>query len=248
MKKELNPAELDFLLRFPFKAGVVSPVDFLQHQGWGGIKVRARPLPAGAAAMLGGPRRPRCGPGALGCLPVHGAAAFPPESHGPRPYVPEQAPAHREQSPRGPGAVRRVRATPGHTQGPSMSRLKGPEESSPWGDAGPFQNLSLDPRPPPTPVPLPLPGPGSSPGAPGSSRGMQGKSQMGCLPQALSEMDEFKNLDNDIEGSAKRWKKLVESEAPEKEIFPKEWKTKTALQKLCMVRCMRPDRMTYAVR
>lgn len=68
------------------------------------------------------------------------------------------------------------------------------------------------------------------------------------LTQALSEMDEFKNLDNDIEGSAKRWKKLVESEAPEKEIFPKEWKNKTALQKLCMVRCMRPDRMTYAVK
>lgn len=67
-------------------------------------------------------------------------------------------------------------------------------------------------------------------------------------PQALSEMDEFKNLDSDIEGSAKRWKKLVESEAPEKEIFPKEWKNKTALQKLCMVRCMRPDRMTYAVK
>ncbi|KAK2112177.1 Dynein heavy chain 17, axonemal [Saguinus oedipus] len=65
---------------------------------------------------------------------------------------------------------------------------------------------------------------------------------------ALSEMDEFKNLDSDIEGSANRWKKLVESEAPEKEIFPKEWKNKTALQKLCMVRCMRPDRMTYAIK
>ncbi|KAM9001324.1 dynein axonemal heavy chain 17 [Sarcophilus harrisii] len=103
MKKELNPIELDFLLRFPFKAGIPSPVDFLLHQGWGGIKV-------------------------------------------------------------------------------------------------------------------------------------------------LSEMDEFRNLDNDIEGSAKRWKKFVESEAPEKEIFPKEWKNKTALQKLCMMRCMRPDRMTYAVR
>uniref|UniRef100_A0A673VKH9 Dynein axonemal heavy chain 17 n=1 Tax=Suricata suricatta TaxID=37032 RepID=A0A673VKH9_SURSU len=103
MKKELNPVELDFLLRFPFKAGVLSPVDFLQHQGWGGIK-------------------------------------------------------------------------------------------------------------------------------------------------ALSEMDEFKNLDSDIEGSAKRWKKLVESAAPEKEIFPKEWKNKTALQKLCLLRCLRPDRMTYAVR
>ncbi|KAK2501218.1 hypothetical protein MC885_000890 [Smutsia gigantea] len=102
MKKELNPVELDFLLRFPFKTGVMSPVDFLQPQGWGGIK-------------------------------------------------------------------------------------------------------------------------------------------------ALSEMDEFKNLDSDIEGSAKRWKKFVESEAPEKEIFPKEWKNKTALQKLCVIRCMRPDRMSYAV-
>uniref|UniRef100_A0A8C3CT99 Dynein axonemal heavy chain 17 n=1 Tax=Cairina moschata TaxID=8855 RepID=A0A8C3CT99_CAIMO len=103
IKKEVSPLELDFLLRFPFKTGIASPVDFLQSQGWGGIK-------------------------------------------------------------------------------------------------------------------------------------------------ALSEMDEFKNLDSDIEGSAKRWKKFVESEVPEKEVFPKEWKNKTALQKLCMLRCMRPDRMTYAVR
>ncbi|NXE83161.1 DYH17 protein, partial [Cochlearius cochlearius] len=103
IKKEVNPAELNFLLRFPSKAGVVSPVDFLQPQGWGGIKV-------------------------------------------------------------------------------------------------------------------------------------------------LSEMEEFKNLDSDIEGSAKRWKKFVESEVPEKEVFPKEWKNKSALQKLCMLRCMRPDRMTYAIR
>ncbi|NXC68138.1 DYH17 protein, partial [Anhinga anhinga] len=103
IKKEVNPVELDFLLRFPSKAGVASPVDFLQPQGWGGIKV-------------------------------------------------------------------------------------------------------------------------------------------------LSEMEEFKNLDSDIEGSAKRWKKFVESEVPEKEVFPKEWKNKSALQKLCMLRCMRPDRMTYAIR
>ncbi|XP_009470045.1 PREDICTED: dynein heavy chain 17, axonemal isoform X2 [Nipponia nippon] len=103
IKKEVNLAELDFLLRFPSKAGVTSPVDFLQPQGWGGIKV-------------------------------------------------------------------------------------------------------------------------------------------------LSEMEEFKNLDSDIEGSAKRWKKFVESEVPEKEVFPKEWKNKSALQKLCMLRCMRPDRMTYAIR
>lgn len=65
--------------------------------------------------------------------------------------------------------------------------------------------------------------------------------------KALSVMDEFKNLDKDLEGSAKRWKKFVESECPEKEKFPGEWKGKSALQKLCMMRALRPDRMTYAV-
>jgi dynein heavy chain len=65
--------------------------------------------------------------------------------------------------------------------------------------------------------------------------------------KALSDIEEFKGLDRDIEGSAKRWKKFVESECPEKEKFPQEWKTKTSLQKLCMMRCFRPDRMTYAV-
>lgn len=60
-------------------------------------------------------------------------------------------------------------------------------------------------------------------------------------------MEEFRNLDRDIEGSAKRWKKFVESECPEKEKFPQEWKNKTSLQKLCMMRALRPDRMTYAL-
>ncbi|UYV67054.1 DNAH9 [Cordylochernes scorpioides] len=65
--------------------------------------------------------------------------------------------------------------------------------------------------------------------------------------KALANMDEFKNLDKEIKGSAKRWKKFVDSECPEKEKFPQEWKNKTSLQKLCMMRCLRPDRMTYAV-
>lgn len=39
----------------------------------------------------------------------------------------------------------------------------------------------------------------------------------------------------------------MEAEAPEKEKFPQEWKKKDALQRLCMMRCLRPDRMTYAV-
>ncbi|XP_043280985.1 dynein beta chain, ciliary-like [Venturia canescens] len=64
----------------------------------------------------------------------------------------------------------------------------------------------------------------------------------------LSGTDEFRNLDKDIEGAAKRWKKFVECETPEKEKFPQEWKNKSPLQRLCMMRCLRPDRMTYAIR
>ncbi|XP_015248307.1 PREDICTED: dynein heavy chain 9, axonemal [Cyprinodon variegatus] len=66
--------------------------------------------------------------------------------------------------------------------------------------------------------------------------------------KSLCTMDEFKHLDRDIQGSARPWKKYVESECPEKEKLPQEWKSKTPLQKLCMMRTLRPDRMTYAVR
>jgi len=59
--------------------------------------------------------------------------------------------------------------------------------------------------------------------------------------------EEFRNLDRDIENQAKRWKKIIESECPEKEKFPQEWKNKTALQRLCMMRALRPDRMCYAL-
>lgn len=65
--------------------------------------------------------------------------------------------------------------------------------------------------------------------------------------KALALLDEFKSLDKDLEGSAKRWRKFVDSECPEKEKLPGEWKNKTSLQRLCIMRCLRPDRMTYAV-
>ncbi|KAK7945776.1 hypothetical protein WMY93_001504 [Mugilogobius chulae] len=66
--------------------------------------------------------------------------------------------------------------------------------------------------------------------------------------KVMSFTDEFRGLDRDIEGSPKRWKKIVESECPEKEKFPQEWKGKSALQKLIIIRAIRPDRMTYALR
>lgn len=79
MKKELNPVELDFLLRFPFKAGLVSPVDFLQNQGWGGIKVR-HGHEHGARCSLAparGPAHRQPGPSGLVC-PAPGLPAPPP--------------------------------------------------------------------------------------------------------------------------------------------------------------------------
>ena len=60
-------------------------------------------------------------------------------------------------------------------------------------------------------------------------------------------MEAFRNLDRDIENNAKRWKKFVEADAPEKEKFVGDWKKKDALQRLCMMRALRPDRMIYAV-
>ena len=65
--------------------------------------------------------------------------------------------------------------------------------------------------------------------------------------KSLALMEEFRNLDRDIENNAKRWKKFVETDAPEKEKFVGDWKKKDALQRLCMMRALRPDRMIYAV-
>lgn len=72
-------------------------------------------------------------------------------------------------------------------------------------------------------------------------------SHVHTFPQALSDKEAFKNLDKDVFGSAKRWKKFVEGEAPEKEKFPQEWKNKSLIEKLCMMRALRPDRMSNAI-
>ncbi|KAJ8713922.1 hypothetical protein PYW08_007542 [Mythimna loreyi] len=62
----------------------------------------------------------------------------------------------------------------------------------------------------------------------------------------LSKMDAFENLDKDIEGAVKRWQKYTEGEAPERDKLPGEWKNKSSLQRLCIMRALRPDRMSYA--
>lgn len=64
--------------------------------------------------------------------------------------------------------------------------------------------------------------------------------------KVLTNIDAFYGLDRDFDLSNKRWKKFIESEAPEMEKLPGEWKTKTPMQKLCILRTLRPDRMIYA--
>ncbi|KAM7121693.1 dynein axonemal heavy chain 11 [Molossus nigricans] len=66
--------------------------------------------------------------------------------------------------------------------------------------------------------------------------------------KAVALMEEFRGIDRDVEGSAKQWRKWVESECPEKEKLPQEWKKKSLIQKLIILRALRPDRMAYALR
>ncbi|XP_068613056.1 dynein axonemal heavy chain 11 [Brachionichthys hirsutus] len=66
--------------------------------------------------------------------------------------------------------------------------------------------------------------------------------------KAVSAMEHFSGLDRDIESSPKRWRKIVESSFPEKERLPQDWNNKSSLQKLIILRVLRPDRMTYALR
>ena len=63
----------------------------------------------------------------------------------------------------------------------------------------------------------------------------------------LSSTDEFRHLDRDIEASPKRWRKIIESEFPERERLPQDWKSKSQLRQLCILRALRPDRVSHAL-
>lgn len=61
-------------------------------------------------------------------------------------------------------------------------------------------------------------------------------------------MKNFDGLARDIERLPKRWGKIIECSCPEKEKLPQEWNNKTSFQKLIILRALRPDRMTDALR
>ncbi|KAM7359981.1 dynein beta chain, ciliary isoform 2-T2 [Cochliomyia hominivorax] len=66
--------------------------------------------------------------------------------------------------------------------------------------------------------------------------------------KSLALIDNFYGIDKDIENYPKRWRKFSTSDVPEREQFPGEWKHRTPLQKLCIMRALRPDRVTNAIR
>eukprot|EP01135_Chromosphaera_perkinsii_P008555 Nk52_evm21s1400 gene=Nk52_evmTU21s1400 len=63
----------------------------------------------------------------------------------------------------------------------------------------------------------------------------------------LSTLQNFSELKQDILGSSKRWKKWSESEAPENELMPQEWKSKLIYQRLSIIKAFRVDRMKHAL-
>jgi len=53
MSGDIDPTELEFLLRYPAITNVYSPVDFLSHTSWGGVKV---PTASMQPTLTAGPR------------------------------------------------------------------------------------------------------------------------------------------------------------------------------------------------
>ena len=65
---------------------------------------------------------------------------------------------------------------------------------------------------------------------------------------ALSELEDFTSLPDDIVGSSKRWKEWFELEYCETESYPGEWRKVSEFNKLLMMRTLRPDRLPAAIK
>lgn len=64
---------------------------------------------------------------------------------------------------------------------------------------------------------------------------------------ALEQVENFQGLCEDLVGGAKRWREWVSLERPEDEFLPGDWKKLKPLQKLLVVRALRPDRVGPAL-
>lgn len=64
---------------------------------------------------------------------------------------------------------------------------------------------------------------------------------------ALKELEEYRNLPDDLVASSKRWREWMEMERPEDEPLPGEWKRIPEFDRLLLFRALRPDRLTAAL-
>jgi len=67
------------------------------------------------------------------------------------------------------------------------------------------------------------------------------------MSKALASIDTFSSFPNDLVASARRWKDWCESESPENEKLPTDWKNLHPFERLLVIRCLRGDRMTLAL-
>ncbi|KAI0982004.1 hypothetical protein GJ496_010034, partial [Pomphorhynchus laevis] len=66
--------------------------------------------------------------------------------------------------------------------------------------------------------------------------------------KTLSKLRYFSGLDIDVESNSRKWKTFIESELPQTIRLHGEWNNLNDIQRLCIVRALRPDRMVYALR
>lgn len=65
---------------------------------------------------------------------------------------------------------------------------------------------------------------------------------------ALSKLDTLIGLDVDIETTPKLWRALLGSSHPERQKLPGDWKYKSLIEQVCILRAMRPDRLISSMR
>jgi len=64
----------------------------------------------------------------------------------------------------------------------------------------------------------------------------------------LSELENFGGIEGSFNHNIKEWKRYFTSAQPETEPLPSDWGTKVkGFSRLCILRALRPDRITFAV-
>ncbi|MAD34110.1 MAG: hypothetical protein CMJ88_10175 [Planctomycetes bacterium] len=64
----------------------------------------------------------------------------------------------------------------------------------------------------------------------------------------LSELKSFNGLREEFSSGAEEWKRIYDSSYPHQEHFPGKWETSLeGVQRLCLLRCLRPDKIILAV-